>query len=263
LSKRANIDYILRQVLAPRSEEEQLPLVIKLRRCGRKVTLKLGRELIRAPSVRSREVGAWLLAGDPKCNAKQARERSQCLRELLLHESSPRVIARIIRSLHTVGNNEVTIAGLRGHRSVIVRSAVAESLGTAGQRVVLKALGALARDADARVREWAMFSLGQQPLSKRVAAIRMLRPGLADGSGYVRAEAARGLVCHRAYWVINHLRNLQKIRRVRWESVVRLLKAFRIEFSQYELEDPILDALEELVMQFFETASVSGKSKLR
>lgn len=246
---------LIKQIEQTRSVWDMQPLVAELRMRLGESRIPFAAEALESRSAKRRFLGAWLLCNRAGDNAGITKQRIKLLTDSSRREKSPRVLARVIRSL---GDNPLArldryVCQHAANPSVEVRWSVAMSISCSGTPIGLRTLFKMAGDKSSRVRDWAVFRLGQQqcvPVNRR-RIVPKVRPLLRDPVKEVRLAAMNALVELGDYSVLKDAGKLIARRKVKWDSVCKILSHGRDLLAKDGVEPEVIDVLGEVVMQYF------------
>ncbi len=178
--------------------------ILSLQCTGSRAVLDLCAARHASPDPRERRVAATVLGqlgvGDRRPSALFREGRFQALHGLLLAEvggpADAHVLAATCIALGHLHDPRAipAVAALRGHPEPEVRYAVVHGLLEHDMDEAVAALIVLSTDADAQVRDWATFGLGQQITRDTPVVRAALTARLTDPDRDTREEALCGLV---------------------------------------------------------------------
>lgn len=199
----ANLNDVDTSAAGEPHDEPAWDAIIKLQRTGSREVLEMCAARCASPDPRERRVAAAVLGQlgvrDRQASTVFREERFRALHALLLAEGAgladTRVLAAACIALGHLHDPRVIsrLAALRAHPDPDVRFAVV--LGVSGHDTdeAVGTLMALSVDAEAQVRDWATFGLGQQ-IDRGTPAVRAaLAARLTDPDPDTRQEAFTGL----------------------------------------------------------------------
>ena len=222
-------DALIEKALAYKDANKRWSVVMALHGRTSPGTLAKAVELLFAPAVKQRTLGADILGqlGYQKKRWK-ASERCTALLRQLRTESSATVLCRIGMALGHMREKRAVgpLKRLVTHRDADVRYAAVHGLSGVDSRPALTALIRLSKDKAAKVRDWATFGLGAMTDADFPALRQALRERLDDRDYDTRLEAIAGLAERKdpearqivEYWLKTRLR----VPRCIWDSAETL-----------------------------------------
>ena len=187
------------RILAETDQETRFRLIGDLVVGRPDFAVTAARELLRSNDPARRILGADILGQVSTVTDEHRPENADLLRARLDVEGNPEALASAIVALGHLGDSRAraSVVSLGRHSDAEVRKAVAFALPSLGlDDEALESLGALSRDPETEVRDWATFALAESDGDNdRIREALMERT--ADPDDDTRAEGIYGLARRR------------------------------------------------------------------
>jgi len=166
-----------------------------LRYRGTREVLDAGQNLCRSVCPQERELGARILANLGVPERAFLRECLNTLLGMLRADDDPRSLSATLSALAHTEDDRIVPAAVRfkSHADADVRYGVVQAVTGSDDSCAIAALIELTRDADAEVRDWATFGIGQQSSLDTPEIRAALWDRVADEDNDTRDEALIGL----------------------------------------------------------------------
>ena len=186
---------LINLALAAADDDELWDIVPILHYRPTREVLEATQGLCRSVCPQERELGAHLLAQLGVPERAFPRECVTTLLGMLRGNDESRVLSAALSALGHNMDERIVPAAVRfkTHMDPDVRYAVVQAVTGYDDPLAIATLIELARDADAEVRDWATFGIGQQSSLDTPKIRAALWDRVADEDNDVRGEALRGL----------------------------------------------------------------------